>query len=66
MSTNRYHEHQLIINYLYMKLNSRLPGLHIEDLKAFLDEKGWKIYDINLMVKDVAAWWPKHRLVSVH
>jgi hypothetical protein len=63
MNTIRYHQHQLIINYLFMKVNSKISNLHIDDLKNFLDEKGWKIYDINTMVKDIKVWQDEKKSV---
>jgi len=65
MSIIRYHQHQIIINYLFMKVNSKIPNLHIEDLNNFLDEKGWKIYDIKAMVNDIKVWQDEKRSVLV-
>jgi len=46
-----------------MKVNSKISNLHIDDLKNFLDEKGWKIYDINTMVKDIKVWQDEKKSV---
>lgn len=65
MSITRYHQHEIIISYLFMKVNSRIHNLHINELREFLDEKGWKIYDIRQMVKDIKTWQEERNSVSV-
>jgi len=65
MGVNRYHHHELIINYLFMKVNSRIPNLHIDDLREFLDEKGWEIYDMSIMIRDINIWQKERNAVLV-
>lgn len=65
MGSNRYHHHELIINYLFMKVNSRIPNLHIDDLREYLDQRGWEIYDMHQMIKDIKHWQEERNSVLV-
>lgn len=65
MSITRYHQHEIVIKYLFMKINSRMPNLHFCDLKDFLDNKGWRIYDINQMIKDIELWQEERKEILV-
>ncbi|MGK7393587.1 MAG: hypothetical protein ACNS62_03405 [Candidatus Cyclobacteriaceae bacterium M3_2C_046] len=61
METNIYHQDRLIINYLYMKVTNQIDDIEYQELHDFLNEKGWHLYEMNKMIKDIRSWRLKNK-----
>lgn len=56
MDAHHFHQTRILVNYVFMKLKDRIDNLKREDLTNFFNEKGWYIYDMDKMVKDIQKW----------
>lgn len=63
MNYKIFHQHRILAQYVYMKLNNRISDLKMEDLNEFFNEKGWYMYDMDQMIQNIQTW-RNHKKIS--
>ena len=56
MDIHQYHQNRILVQYVFMKLKNKVERLQEEDLTSYFNEKGWFMYDLDIMSRDIRNW----------